>query len=226
VMSAYESRENVIEAGQRGSSDAVAASELTKSLEKRQMSRLKAEVIGDMRKLSGKKLSKLEEAIEDKDHGDTHEMSFEEKIKAHKDSKELSEIDPGKDPHAVPGQQGEHLKAHLAKIGECLAKGDVEGAKAAHEELCKYASSEPMADKKLSLGDVPSEDQQKNMGDVQSQVDELNTQMARLSGMVEELMSVEKEEGHELEEGGEESPEDKEKKQLSEEIKEDKAKEA
>ncbi len=60
--------------------------------------------------------------------------------------------------------------------------------------------------KHLEIGDVKSEDEQKSMEGMQGQVDELNTQMARMAGMVEELMGVEKEEGHDLEASEEDQP--------------------
>jgi hypothetical protein len=189
VFGAYENREQrVIEPGQRGSVDAIDAVTLTRDMKKTDLKRLRSETVKDIKRLSGKALKGLEH-YEDKEHGDTHEMS--------------ESINPGKDPHAVPGEGGDapegHMAKHLELMGHHLAKGDLEAAKAVHAEMMKAHHAKHMA--APIAGDVKSEDYQKSMTDLQSQVDEIHTQMARMAGMVSELMDVEKEEGHELEAG-------------------------
>lgn len=204
VMQAYESREvPVISAGQKGSSAATTFSDMGKSLEKSQQKRLRAEVASDFKRLTGKKLFK-DEAGEDKDHGDTHEMGGGNKEES---------IKPGADEHVVPGQAGDEkqmaakLAKHMADIGKHLEAGDIESAKKEHAAMAahceKYGMKHMAAE---ATGDVKSEDYKKNMDTLQGQVDELNTQMARMAGMVGELMDVEKDEGHELEAETEETP--------------------
>ena len=119
------------------------------------------------------------------------------------------EITPGKDPHAVGEGQGlEKFKHHMAECAKHLAAGNIEEAKKHHEEAMKHAGygMKHMAGVDgVGVGDVKSEDYQKSMSNLQSQVDELHTQMARFAGMVSELMEAEKAEGHDLE-----HPEDEE----------------
>ncbi len=193
VLKAFEANPK-IETSQRGTTDAVEFAEIGAKLEARQMKRLKAEIKNDFRKMSGKKLSAEEKAEQEKEMaGGNHEEP----------------VKPGKDPHAVPGQAADEEQlskvhaAHMAKLKACLEAGDVEGAKKAHEDLCKHLAEHGTAHLSaegdaISHGDVKSEDEKKSQEALQGQVDELNTNLARLAGMVSELMDAEKDEGHEL----------------------------
>ena len=58
--------------------------------------------------------------------------------------------------------------------------------------------------KHLEMSDVKSEDYKNSMEEMQKQIDELNTQIARVAGMVDEIMTVEKEEGEDMIKEGEE----------------------
>lgn len=189
ALKPYDSREKpVIEAGQRGSSDAVDFASLGESLAKRQMKRLSAETKKDLMRLGAKGIK----------------MSEDEK-KGLAGGNELDPAHPGKDPSAVDGQAGdeEQIMKHMSDMGKHLAAGNVEEAKKSHEALkaCMGHGGKHLAE---YTGDVKSEDEKKSMEELQRQIDEQSTQMARMAGMIEEMMSVEKEEGHELAEGEEE----------------------
>jgi hypothetical protein len=193
-LNAYEVRPKY-ETKQAGSTEAIEFSDIGKNLEKRQMKRLKAEIKGDLKKLGAN--IKGDDKAEDKDHGDAHEMGG---------GNELDPVSTGKDPHAVADEMPDKVMSHLKA---CLEAGDIEGAKKAHEALSKHMSG----GKELSgavPGDVKSEDDQKSLDAMQSQLDEVHTNMARLAGMVSELMESEKDEGHDLEAGGEEPADGKE----------------
>jgi hypothetical protein len=194
VVSTFEARQDVILAGQRGSTDAVDFATLGKDLEKRQQKRLASETVRDLKKLGaklkpGSRLARLAEA-EDEDHGKTHEMSGPHE----------EELHPGKDPHAVAGEGGDEPVgkpelSHLhAKLAQHLAAGDIEGAKAVHAEMAKHLSSKHLS----SPEDVAGEGHGQDLAGLKGEMDEFKTQLARCVGMVEELMSVEKEEGHDL----------------------------
>jgi hypothetical protein len=195
LISTFEAREDVVLTGQRGTSDAVTFSDMGKSLEKKQMKRLSSETKKDLIRMGAKLKGGMDE-VEDEDQGGAHEMG-------HKKMNE-EPMKPGKDDHAVEGSEGfAKMAAHLQKMGEHLAAGDMDGAKETHAEMCKMAEGgefKHMSDGGLS--DVAGEDQQKSMAGLQSQVDELNTQMARFAGMVSEMMSGEEEdEGTDMEAG-------------------------
>jgi hypothetical protein len=194
VMKSYEALETKVVIGQRGSSDAsqtVDFGGMGKELERRQISKLKAQVRGEMKKL-GAKLK--EDGEDDKDHGDKHEMS-------HKLSDEAQESHRAKkmgEEHEERGHASPEMKEHLAKMAHHLEKGDLEGAKSCHAEMCKMASE----GKSLSaMDDVHSEDEKKSMEALESELDEVKTNLARMAGMVDELMSSEAEEGHDFENG-------------------------
>ncbi len=208
-LSAYDARPKV-EGGQRGTTDAVEFSEIGKNLEKRQMKRLKGEVYKDFRKLTGKKSLGLDP--EDTDHGKDHEMGG---------GNNEHEINPGKDAHVVPGEGGvkeegdKHMAMCMAKMSEHLAAGNIEGAKEVHEQMKAHMAKM----KHMGFGgDVKSEDEQKAQTDLQSQVDEIHTNMARLAGMVKELMEGEKAEGHDLEAGEDGTPVIDEKEKVKKEL--------
>lgn len=211
VLSTFEARENVVMAGQRGTSDAAPFSEMGKSLEKRQMKRLSSETRKDLIKLGAKLKSPMND---DEQEDEKHMSEHEEKMK-HMNEEPMH---PGKDEHAVEGSEGfAKMSAHLEEMGKHLEAGNIDEAKKVHADMCKMAEGGEF--KHMSDGSMSEkgEDYEKSMSGVQSQVDELNTQMARLAGMVSELMSGEEEEGHDLEAGDEEEEE-------KEEIKSDVAK--
>lgn len=196
VLSTIEAMEPKIMAGQRGSTDSMDVSTIAKNLTKANLKKLKSETMNDMRKLSGKKLFDKEEEIEDKEH----KMAAEE-IQA-----------PKKDEHAVSGQEGDEVQlkkmyedqsAHHETMKAHLEAGNIEEAKKHHEIMhaCHMEMGKHLCGnmKHMEIGDVKSEDYKKSQDNLQAQVDELNTQMARIAGMVNELMEVEKEEGEELE---------------------------
>lgn len=214
VVESYQAREPQINPIQRGSTDAVDFAELSKGMKKKQIKNLTSETANDLVRMTGGKIKfktlKMGEAEnkDDKDLSGPHE----------------EEINPGKDPHAVPGEGGDadmkaKFKAHMAECAKHLEAGDVEKAKDSH--AAAMAHMEEHGDKHLSLGmgDVKSEDYQKGMADMESRVDELSTQLARFAGMVSELMDVEKEEGHDL---AAEPEEDDDKKKLAAEVDKDK----
>lgn len=192
IVGSFDVREPVISPGQKGSTDAAAFSELGKGMEKRQLKNLKGEVYKDFKRL-GKKLAAADE--------------FE---KEEKESKMAGgPVNPGKDPHAVPGEEEQHLaevQKHMAHLGKCLESGDISGAKEAHKALAEKTMGGQKHMEAGAAGDVKSEDYKKSMDAMQGQVDELNTQMARMAGMVKEMMGAEEEEGKELEAEEEEEP--------------------
>lgn len=196
VLSTYDVREPQVNAGQRGTTDAIPFTELAAGMKKKNLKRLKSEIASDFKKMSGGKLNLSSLEDEDEDHGKDHEMAGGNKEE---------EIHPGKDPHDVPGEGGDSkmgaLKEHMAHCAKCLADGDVEGAKEHHDKAMKYMADHGFGDKEMSagVGDVKSEDYKAGMDALESKVDEMGTQLARFAGMVSELMDAEKEEGHELE---------------------------
>lgn len=203
ALMVFEARERpVIEAGQRGSTDAAIFSDIGKALEKRQMKNLSRETRADLMRLSGGKLK-----LKGEDEGD-----YAEDKKMSGPKEEI--VHPGKDEHSVPGQEHEVEMSHEdaeklgmmhEKLGKHLAEGDIDGAKACHMEIMKHCEEKGYgAMKHMAVGDVKSEDQMKSMDEIQKNVDELSTQLARMAGMVDELMSAEKEEGHDLEAAGKE----------------------
>ena len=155
--------------------------------------RLRKEIAGDFKKLTGKKL------VEDEDH---EEHSKEMSRKLMKDElcemsgPEEKEISPGKDEHVVPGQEKDEaqLAHHMAALAHHLSKGDIESAKEVHASLAHHLG---FGEKHMSefAGDVKSEDEKAHSADVQGQVDELKTQLSRLAGMVSELIGSEEKEG-------------------------------
>lgn len=194
IMEVFEAREPVIEPGQRGSTNATDFSDIGANLEKKQLKRLKSEIKGDFKRLTGKEM-KTAEDDEDADHGKTHEMGGGNKE---------APVNPGKDPHAVDGQGGDEKSAefakHMSALSKHLAAGNLDEAKKAHEAVMAHCSKHGLKHMEAGdVGDVKSDDYKKSMEAHQGQIDELNTQMARMAGMVSELMDVEKEEGHDLE---------------------------
>jgi hypothetical protein len=215
VMDVIESYEHVIPVGQRGtSSGAVEFGDLAKGLEDKQMKRLKAEAKGDLKRLSGKIKFKAKDGDEDgggddkklagdKDEKDKKDLGFGDKI----DKKEL-------------GDKGEDDKKGLA--GEDKDKKDLGGKEGGDPEAKRLAEG----------GDVPgplSEDEMTEIEKQGTRIDELTTQIARIAGLVQELMTAEQEEESDLEgadpadkklegEGGDESemsaPGDKGEKEL------------
>lgn len=94
-------------------------------------------------------------------------------------------------------------------------------------ELGKKKMSEEPEEKKKDLAaeeDMGGEGQMKQMGDAQAQIDELATQLARIAGMVQELMDAEKEESEMEGEPMEMSADEEDKKKKLGEGEEDKKK--
>lgn len=106
------------------------------------------------------------------------------------------------------------IKGDFKKMGKKLKASDDDEDEGKEDK--KDMSANPFDkedDKKDMAGDEGKEDDKKalevsplnaaeneeNSSELQKQVDELNTQIARLAGMVQELMDCEKEEGHDLE---------------------------
>lgn len=218
VMGTFDIRQPVIDPTQRGSTDAPSLSELSKNLSARGVTRLRSETVKDLKRLG----MKLKEG-----------SALDEESKADEKMKHMDGVptQPGKDPHSVPGQAGdeeqkmahhaEYMK-HMEALGKHLAAGDVKSAAESHKAMAAYHAAYGMKHMEAgAIGDVKSDDYTKAMAGVQSQVDELNTNMARLGGMVEELMSAEKEEGHDLEAGDPSAPAGKPAPDLKTETKKD-----
>lgn len=187
VMKSYDIREPVIKPNQAGSSDAVDFTTLSKNMKKKDVKNLKSEIAKDFKRLSGGKVKLSSEEEDDKEMGGGNKEN---------------PINPGKDPHAVEGEEEKHLAeefhGHMKAMGKHLADGNMEEAKKSHEAAMKHLGEH--GEKGLSglQSDVKSEDYQKGMSDLEAKVDELSTQMARYCSMTEELVSAEKEEGHDL----------------------------
>lgn len=187
VFKTLEAQEPVIKPTQAGSTDAIDFATLSKNMKQKDIKNLKSEIKKDFKKLSGGKINMASDEDDDKNLGGGN--------KEH-------EINPGKDPHAVAGEEEVEMKkqlhAHMSAMGKHLADGNIDEAKKSHEAVMKHL--EDHGDKHLAgiQSDVKSEDYQKGMSDLESKVDELSTQMARYCSMVNELMDVEKEEGHDL----------------------------
>lgn len=191
ALSVFEAREkSVINPTQIGSSAALDFSEVGANLEKNQFKRLKAEIAKDFKKMTGKKMLAEEDETDPKS-----------KLSGPKEFP----VEPGKDPHEVPGQAGdeEQLKHMWHMMKKHLEAGNIDGVKEEHSKMGKHMSGE-MKHMSEYAGDVKSEDEKNGMNDLQHQVDELNTQLARMAGMVDELIGVEKEEGEHLGEMGKE----------------------
>lgn len=196
----YESREKpVVLASQYGSSYATDFSEIGKHLEDRQMKRLKSETIKDLKRLSGGKLSfKGEEEGSDEEK---YEMSEPFGKEVNYPDKEEHHLDGSEE---IPAEHMHKMKAHLHMMGKHLAEGDYEKVKECHRKLCHMCHMEDgemneEAMSHLAAGDTVPEKSKDDMNELQSQIDEINTQMARLAGMVGELVNVEEDEGHDLE---------------------------
>lgn len=206
AVSLYDAREPVINPGQRGSTDAPNFSELGQAMEKRQLKRLKGEVFKDFKRL-GVKLKGAALAAADEEHDD--EPADGKKLEG---GNKVEHVDPKSDPHAVPGEMDQHLAEyakHLEHLGKHLAAGNVEEAAKCHKAMAAHHAKHGMKHMGAGPGDVHSEDAKAGMDHMQAQVDEMGTQLGRLAGMVDELMSVEKDEGHDLEKEGEPEPEPK-----------------
>lgn len=181
----------VILTGQRGSTSTSDVADMAKDMSKQhnqaEYKRLRAETVGDFIKMSGGK--QLAFGKDDADEKD--------KVKKEMSGPKEAPVAPGKDDHSVGDQQGDEkqLSHHLALMSKHLADGNIEGVKQCHAALCKMAEGND-PEKTMSEGDaVKSEDSVKSMDALQSQVDELNTQMSRMAGMVDEMMKAESDEG-------------------------------
>lgn len=179
----------VVHVGQRGSTVASDFSELGQNMEKRQLKSLRSETYKDFKRLSGKKLAFKEDSPYHDEVQDAHQ----------KMSGPVEEpVHPGADAHAVPGQAGEkEMSVHMSSLKGHLEAGNIEAAKECYGKLaeCMKHGMKHMAG---ISSDVNSEEYKQSQNDLQKQVDELSTQLARLAGMVSELVEEEKKEGHEL----------------------------
>ena len=222
VLEAYNALEPKINPIQMGSSDAIDFAQMGKALEKKQFKNLKSEIKKDFKRLGVKMKGEEEETdlAAEINEDSKKEMSFE---------------------------KHEDLSKHLSAIEKHLEEGKVEEAKKLACDMKQMKFGEEGKDeKKLEIGDVKSEDYKASMEQLQAQIDELNTQMATMAGMVSEMMEVEKAEGESMEEEAKEhealeastdetapkpgdeklnAPPPKEEKQLSEEEKAKLAKE-
>lgn len=197
LMASYEALEPKVDPKQHGSADGVAASELRKNLEKKQIKNLKAEIKKDMKRMGAK--------VDDEDV-DMADEKHEKKMAGEKD------------PHAVDGSGGDEKQMsskHLAEMKKHLEGGDVDMAKSCLAEMEEY--SKKMSDGFAQEG---TEHVGKSMEELSGEVDEIKTQLARLAGLMSELAKSEEDEGKEAEKemSDEESDEEK-KKKLAEEIK-------
>jgi hypothetical protein len=199
VLTSFEVREPVIDPHQRGSRSAEEFSTMGKRMEKRQLRALEKETVADLMRVSGGRVklkagSHLE--AEDEDHGKDHEMG-----RHHASGPKETHENPGKDEHAVEGEEGDakmkKFKGHMSKCKEHMEKGEFDDAK---KEMAAMSSMSEGDGKHLAFGagDVKSEDYKKGMDSMEAKVDELSTNLARLAGAVSEMMESEKEEGHEL----------------------------
>jgi translation initiation factor IF-2 len=143
-------------------------------MKKTEMSRLKAEIRGDFKKLSGKKLSEEEKK----------EMAGGDKDLPVKNEKEMAE---------EKDQVNMEWDKHMAALKEGVEKGDMAKCKEAHEAMSKMKAPVHMSEG-FAQDATQGEDEKKSMDSLQKQVDELNTQMARYSGMMEELMGDDEDE--------------------------------
>lgn len=176
-LSVVEAMEPKVMVGQKGSTAAVDFSSIGKAMGERKVKSLKSEIKKDMMKLSGAKLGfKKDEDIEDKEH----EMSAEHEIET-----------------PAPKAEKPMGMAYMEEMKKHLESGDVKSALACH--MKKMNEESEVDEKHLEMGDVKSEDYKKASDEVQAQIDELNTQVARIAGMVDELINVEKEEGEAFE---------------------------
>lgn len=197
MMSTFEALEPKINAGQKGTSDpssAVDFGSIGKSLGERKMKQLRAEVRGELKKL-GANLgeSKADEAA-NKEHGDSKEMA-DKASEEHRAKKKMADEASEEHRASVPHE----MKEHLSAMAKHLESGNMEGVKACHAAMCKMA----MDEKHMSgVDDVKSEDYKMAMEHLEGELDEVKTNLARMAGMVEELMSAEVEEGHDLGEPG------------------------
>jgi hypothetical protein len=197
VMSSYEALEPKVLVAQRGSSDSSATVDFASigaSLEKKQQRRLKAEVRGELRRMGAK--LKFEEEEE-------KEMAFGQEPEAKPEHKLADEAT--EEHHAAAGEHEKHveqLKHHLAQVQGHLASGNIEEAKKSHEELMKHCEANHFATqgKHLSgVDEVKSEDYKQAMEHLEGELDDVKTNLARMAGMVDELMKVETDEGHDIE---------------------------
>lgn len=209
VMESYEAREPQVQPHQRGSTDAVDFATIGKSMEKKKLKALQKETVSDLMRASGGKV-KLKSGSHlavDADKDEDKDL---------RGGNKETDVDPGHDEHAVPGEGGDvdmkaKFKGHMAKCAAHMEAGEHEDAKKEH--LAAMAHMEKHGDKHLSfgVGDTKSEDYKKGMDDMEAKVDELATNLARLAGAVSEMMGEEEKEGHDLAAETDEEVEDKDK---------------
>lgn len=205
VMDAYDALEPKINKGQKGSTLAEDFSKLGKNLEKKQQKQLKSEIKTEFKRL-GVKMKSEDEKDEKELEADYAEMGSDEK-------EEKAKLSAG-------------AYKHMSDAEKHLEDGNVEEAKKSLKAMKECSEDK----KELSADDMAahSTDHGKSMSDLQQDVDEVKTNIARLAGIIEELFkseqeehaAMEKEEGEEKELEKDEPKKDIEEKELSEEEKE------
>lgn len=186
-LSIFEARQApVIHVGQVGSTAAGDAMEFGKDLIRQkdqiEVKRLNAETKKDMVKMSGKK--NLFKGLE--------EGSDEEGSKDMSGPKE-SAVSPEKDE--VPSKEGsKDMSHHLSEMGKHLASGDVEKAKECHAKMAALSKPDDAKEMAEYSEEIKPEDSKSQSGELQSQMDEMKTNLARVAGMVQAMMGAEEEE--------------------------------
>ncbi len=194
IIKSYEALEPKIQLGQRGSSDTVEVGDIAKEVGKRKELRLRAQTKAEMIKMGAKvKMSKEEEeALEDKHMSDAAQDT-------HRASKKMS--DAAQDNHRAAAEK-EHMdkmKSHLSTLAKCLEEGKHEDAKKEMAALSSHCEMGAGMKHMSGVDDVKSEDYKMSMEHLEGELDEVKTNLARMAGMISELMSAESEEGHDLE---------------------------
>ena len=171
---------------QAGSTEAPDVMELGRELAKKrshdEVKRLRAEFGKTYTQMTGKQLAAGDEDKKEKDDKDEKELKHE-----------LASDVAGEGDEKKKEEGESELYHHLKTLGNHLAAGNLEEAKAYHMKCMEL--SHPMKHMSEFAGDVKSEDQNAQLGAVNKEVDELKTQMSRLAGMVQEMMGAESEEG-------------------------------
>lgn len=174
VLEVIEAMEPKVLPGQAGSTNAADFNEIGKNLEEKQKKNLKAEVRKDLKKL-GARLKDGED----------------------KDDKKMAEKPEPEKEMAEGYNANEQMMKHMAMMGEAIKSGDMKKCAEVHGEMAKCMNAPGEVNKDMSS--LSAEESDAQAKDLEGKVDELTTNMARLAGMVDEMMSAEKDEGHDLE---------------------------
>jgi soluble cytochrome b562 len=179
VMDAFNTRQNVIEPGQRGSSAALEFSEIGKNMAKTEVKKLRKEFADDYKRLTGKKLESAEADMESELESELEEAAGKKRAAAEA---------------PVEGDEKGDVEKKMDELKKHLDGGDMEAAKKALSELedlkkgKKHMAADPSP---APAADVKSEDYRKGMSELQKQIDELSTQLARVTGQLTKLVEVE-----------------------------------